>query len=139
MMRMPTGKLNWVYSLEEEESQPVVESLNKSAQARKEFQPDLAPKPMLKPGPIQVRPNAPRMPRIPLGQKPQTIPEQVLKQPQMHRPFIPQLPFSSQPEESKIEFDAEPVIKQPELTPRIEETPRTSMVPSIKKPEVVEK
>jgi hypothetical protein len=57
----------------------------------------------------------------------------------MHRPFIPQLPFSSQPEESKIEFDAEPVIKQPELTPRIEETPRTSMVPSIKKPEVVEK
>jgi len=37
--------------------------------------PDLAPKPMVKPGPIQVRPNAPRMPRIPINQKPLNSPE----------------------------------------------------------------
>ena len=37
MMRMPTGKLNGVYSLEEEESLPVVESLSKITQATKEF------------------------------------------------------------------------------------------------------
>jgi len=46
----------------------------------------------------------------------------------MQRPFIPQLLFSSQLEESKIEEEAEPAIKQPELNPRIEETSRVSCI-----------